>query len=171
VRLFLSAIMLLGVPSSATAETVSYGYDVFGRLVGVGRFQGAADGLRDDIYYDSVDNRTTFYSRDTRITIPAGQSLSSPDGRTILAMQVQGNLVLYFQGKALWSTDTIGSGVNRMIMQSDGNLVLYTASGTAVWNSGTGGRHGSLLAIQNDGNLVIYDASRAAIWHTGTGGH
>lgn len=171
-RLILATAMLMSMPLPASAETTSYGYDVFGRLVGVGRSVGPMDGRRDDIYFDSVDNRSTFYSRDIRITLLAGQSISSPDGRTILAMQADGNLVVYFQGKALWSSETYGTGANRMVMQSDGNLVLYTASNSAPWSTGTGQNFfGSILAVQDDGNVVLYDASRTPIWQAGTGGH
>jgi len=37
----------------------------------------------------------------------------------------------------LWQTNTSGSSGQRLTMQSDGNLVLYTASNAAVWQTGT----------------------------------
>ena len=39
----------------------------------------------------------------------------------------------------LWRTATSNSGGYRLTMQSDGNLVLYTASNAVVWQTGTGG--------------------------------
>jgi len=38
----------------------------------------------------------------------------------------------------LWQTKTGGFGGYRLTMQSDGNLVLYTASNQVVWQTGTG---------------------------------
>lgn len=50
-----------------------------------------------------------------------------------------------------------------LLMQDDGNLVLYPGSGpenkgAAIWNTGTSAAPGteSYMAIQDDGNLVIY---------------
>lgn len=60
-----------------------------------------------------------------------------------------------------------------LAMQGDGNLVLYRNAGgrvTPVWASGTGVR-GSIAAFQTDGNLVIYGPDRATpVWDTHTGG-
>ncbi|MBN2494587.1 MAG: N-acetylmuramoyl-L-alanine amidase, partial [Deltaproteobacteria bacterium] len=95
--------------------------------------------------------------------IAAGQGLSadhrsvlSCDGRFELALQGDGNLVLYRGGAALWATGTWGQNGYRLEMQGDGNLVLYTRSGTPIWNAGTVGHPGAWLAVQTDGNLVIY---------------
>ncbi len=61
----------------------------------------------------------------------------------ILINQKDGNVVIYNKGvasagNALWSTGTAnGSQCYYLIMQDDGNLVLYTTNFTAVWASGT----------------------------------
>lgn len=99
-----------------------------------------------------------------------GHSWRSQDGRFTLSMQTDSNLVLYEGDTALWNTGTVGQHVAFMIMQADGNLVLYNTSEKAVWSSGTPGYETASLAIQNDGNLVIYYKSRA-IWNSGTAGH
>ena len=99
--------------------------------------------------------------------LSAGESVSSCDGRFMLVMQGDENLVLYENGSALWQSDTVGSGARSLEMQTDGNLVLYAAHHQAVWSSRTNGNAGATLALQNDGNLVIYLGSRA-IWATGT---
>ena len=96
-----------------------------------------------------------------------GQSLTSCDGRFQLAMQGDGNLVLYQGGTVLWHTATNGKGGHSLQMQGDGNLVLYTASGYPLWHTWTNGRIGARLAMQNDGNLVLYQGS-TALWHTHT---
>jgi hypothetical protein len=106
-------------------------------------------------------------------------------------LQSDGNFVVYNSGGgALWATNvyqhspTIGSGqkltpgwwtqaqYTRLVMQTDGNLVMYRNSdGKAVWASNTSGHNGAYAAMQNDGNLVIYSSSGGALWATGTYGH
>ena len=102
--------------------------------------------------------------------LTAGQSLWSCDGHYQLAMQTDGNFVLYEGGTPLWSSNTAGTGsTNFAIMQDDANLVVYTSASVAVWSSGTGGRGcGYYLAVQTDGNVVIYTTGGTAIWDTGT---
>ncbi|MFJ9380466.1 protein kinase [Streptomyces sp. NPDC101455] len=56
---------------------------------------------------------------------------------------------------------------SKLIMQADGNLVLYDASGTAHWASQTQGA-GNTAAFQADGNLVVYDAQHQALWSSKT---
>jgi hypothetical protein len=97
-----------------------------------------------------------------------GHSWQSRDGRFTLAMQTDSNLVLYEGKTALWATGTVGQDVAFMIMQADGNLVLYNTSENAVWNSETPGYEGASLAIQNDGNLVIYAPEAGAVWASNT---
>ena len=60
------------------------------------------------------------------------------------------------------------SGLYSLVMQSDGNLVLYTADGTAIWNTHTWNNPGAYMVMQNDGNLVVYNQSNAALWHSHT---
>lgn len=58
-----------------------------------------------------------------------------------------------------------------LVMQSDGNLVLYSADTAPIWNSGTAGRSGSYAVMQNDGNLVVYSASNSPLWWSGSWGN
>ena len=92
--------------------------------------------------------------------------MRSCDGRFVLRMQTDGNLVLYMGVKVLWQTNT-RNGAN-LIMQDDGNLVLYDGSSSPVWNAGTQGNPGAYLALQNDGNLVVYGPSKEVLWNAGT---
>ena len=92
-----------------------------------------------------------------------GEALTSPNGYYKLILQEDGNLVLYRKGKALWSSGTNGKDARKLVMQSDGNLVLYGNNGP-IWASNTSGNRGAFLMLQNDGNLVIYKA----VWSTGT---
>jgi hypothetical protein len=57
-----------------------------------------------------------------------------------------------------------------LVMQYDGNLVLYAPGNRAIWGSGTAGRPGTVLRMQADGNLVLYAPGNRAIWDSGTHG-
>src|SRR6202020_771621 len=104
------------------------------------------------------------------VSLTGNQALASCNGDYTLIMQGDGNLVLYEGSAALWASNTVGSGADKAIMQGDGNFVLYTSAGTPVWASDTAGNTGAYLTVQNDGNVVIYSASGAALWSTGTAG-
>ncbi len=102
--------------------------------------------------------------------LDANQSLVSCNGDYNLIMQGDGNLVLYQSGTALWASNTAGTAADEAIMQGDGNFVVYSSSGSALWATGTNGNSGAYLEVQNDGNVVIYSAAGAALWSTGTAG-
>jgi len=64
------------------------------------------------------------------------------------------------------------NGLYKVIMQQDGNLVMYQSGGGAVWSTRTNNNPGSFAVMQNDGNLVVYRAGGGvAIWASGTGGN
>jgi len=103
-------------------------------------------------------------------TLEANQSLLSSDERYQLVMQADGNLVLYSPSKATWSSGTNGKGGTRAVMQADGNLVIYRSDWTAIWSSNTQANGASKLIVQLDGNLVIYTNTWKATWSSGTNG-
>jgi hypothetical protein len=53
-------------------------------------------------------------------------------------------------------------------MQTDGNLVVYSAAGTALWQTQTYGTGAAFVQVQDDGNVVVYTSAPAAVWQTGT---
>lgn len=58
-----------------------------------------------------------------------------------------------------------------LVMQSDGNLVLYQVSNNNVlWASETNGSAASKVRLQGDGNFVMRTATGSSVWSTGTGG-
>ncbi|MEQ1636410.1 MAG: hypothetical protein ABL903_06935 [Methylococcales bacterium] len=77
------------------------------------------------------------------------------------------------QGQRLNINDRLSSlnGKISLIMQGDGNLVLYTDTGTPLWASNTWGKPVEAAVMQSDGNFVCYDAGGHAYWSTGTWGH
>jgi len=97
-----------------------------------------------------------------------GQSLFSCDGRFHLILQNDGNLVLYQGSTALWSSSTAGRSSAVAIMQADGNFVIYDSTGAGIWSSGTPSHSGAYLAVQNDGNVVIYSSVGVPLWATNT---
>jgi hypothetical protein len=58
-----------------------------------------------------------------------------------------------------------------LIMQTDGNLVLYDGAGKALWASGTDHHPGAFATMQTDGNLVVYPPSGHALWASDTDHH
>lgn len=99
-----------------------------------------------------------------------GQSLDTADRRYHLILQGDGNLVLYSPNRAIWATGTDGKSVSFLAMQGDGNLVLYDKSGKPLWYSSTSGRRNMHLTIQQDGNLVLYNVYGTPYWNTQTNG-
>jgi hypothetical protein len=101
-------------------------------------------------------------------TLYGDQSLYSEDGRFKLIMQLDGNLVLYIGSSPLWSSNTPNNVGAYMSFQSDGNLVVYRANGTPAWASGTDGHSDERLLIQNDGNMVLYRDVYTPSWSSGS---
>lgn len=94
--------------------------------------------------------------------------MRSANGQYTLVLQEDGNLVSYdAQAKAIWYSDTFGSGAKECVMQADGNLLLKDRSGRVVWATYTDGHHNAKLRMQNDGNLVIYNPREFAVWVNG----
>lgn len=99
------------------------------------------------------------------------QYLTSIDGRFVLALQGDGNLVAYGPGyKPIWSSGTSGRSVDCLLVQGDGNVVLYGKNGSGpIWATNTNASGGASLKMQEDGNLVAYNSNAVAMWSTGTG--
>ena len=112
----------------------------------------------------SPDKGTTLTSGET---LTEGDYLESNGGQYKLIMQGDGNLVLYQEGNALWSSETGGNPGSYAIMEGEGNLVVYDGS-TATWNSSTWGFPGAYLSLQEEGNLVVYQDGHP-VWDWGSG--
>jgi hypothetical protein len=102
-------------------------------------------------------------------TLIPGQSVFSPSGNFFATLQGDGNFVVYRAGNntALWASNTPGKGGTKLIMQADGNLVLYTGGGQPIWASNTGGKGQSFARMQDDGNFVVY-IQGAPTWASNT---
>lgn len=75
--------------------------------------------------------------------------------------------------QALYANQSVSSCNGRfsLVMQGDGNVVLYENTGAVLWHSQTHGLPGQALVMQGDGNFVLYDGAGKALWHAGTHGH
>ncbi|MFJ8298227.1 trypsin-like serine protease [Streptomyces sp. NPDC094447] len=85
-------------------------------------------------------------------------------------------------GDVLRPGETVSSATAKLIMQTNGDLVLYHRTGGenqggALWISGTSGNPGAYATMRADGNFVVYkkDGGDAvpgsALWETGTHGN
>jgi surface antigen len=111
---------------------------------------------------------------DSGQVLGVGDYLHSPSQQFRLVMGSDGNVTLWaylsddgVTARATWSTGTAGSGATTLEMQSDGNLVLYTASRTPVWTSNTSGQPSSHLRLQDDSNLSIWNTAGQRVWQSG----
>lgn len=79
-------------------------------------------------------------------------------------------------GEYIQRTTYSGDGYFRLIMQSDGNLVLYrvkysNGARKVCWASNTQYAGGTHVTYQQDGNFVMYpDWSTRAVWQSNTSG-
>lgn len=58
------------------------------------------------------------------------------NGPARLIMQKDGNLVVYVNGNVRWTANTQGCGA-KAVMQTDGNFVVYGQNGNVCWESHT----------------------------------
>ncbi len=66
---------------------------------------------------------------------------------------------------------TSANGQYRLIMQRDGNLVLYDdARRQLLWESNTQGQRVERVIMQRDGNLVLYLRNGQPAWASNTSG-
>lgn len=101
-------------------------------------------------------------------SLKLGESLTSRNGKYELTLQPDGNLVLYDSRNPIWATNTQQQDVDRVEMQTDGDLVIYTRKNRPVWSSRTDGHAGSSLILQDDRNLVLAPASGNPLWTSET---
>ncbi|MFD8418275.1 protein kinase [Streptomyces sp. NPDC059466] len=87
--------------------------------------------------------------------------------RSKLIMQTDGNLVLYDESGKARWASRTQGPGNTAVFQQDGNLVVYSAQAKPVWASNTQGGAGATLKVLEDGNMVIAIDDRVA-WQTGT---
>jgi hypothetical protein len=100
--------------------------------------------------------------------LSSGQNLVSSNQRYSAVLQADGNFVVSRPGRVLWASNSMGWSGDRMVLQADGNLVLYTNFGLRLFQTRTNGRSAAVLVLQNDGNLVLYTQTGHPLWSTFT---
>ena len=66
----------------------------------------------------------------------------------------------------LWASDTVDRGY-RVIMQRDGNLIVYDDKSEPVWTSKTQFQ-GEYLMCRDDGSMAVFSWSGKAVWSANT---
>ena len=95
-------------------------------------------------------------------TVKSGATLKpdtyvlSPSRQYKLIYQTDGNLVLYRASGEFLWNNGKTNTGGKVVMQTDGNLVSYNAAGKALWGSLTSKNPGAFLGVQDDGNVVVY---------------
>jgi hypothetical protein len=86
------------------------------------------------------------------------------------AGQYGANGITFPEGRTLASGAAFVTDTYELVMQTDGNLVVYNDTGAAVWASGTAGHPGANALMRGDGNFVIFadQAQTQSLWSTGT---
>lgn len=97
-----------------------------------------------------------------------GQCIVSPSGQYMFYVDPSGLTFIYDIAHATgtWAAPgTAGNAGDYVLLQTDGNLVVYNSAGTAaLWNSVTSNSGATLLNMENDGRIILY----APVWNTGT---
>jgi YD repeat-containing protein len=175
-RRLICAVVLPGmiVPTGLAhaSETVRYGYDAQGRLAVADSRTSDGKGYAAGYGFDRAANRITYQNaKVVRVgelppdaSLAVGEGMISPDKGFRFTLQYDGNLVLYAgPTQPVWATHSYQPANASLVMQGDGNLVLYS-NGQGVWHTNTWGHPGARLHVQNDGNLVVYDVNGIALW-------
>jgi len=139
---------------------------------------GYPDGAQHQIFTDNPNCRSgsvgaTLISSGNNTAIHSSPAtiLTSPLCDTWLAVQADGNVVLYdASGKARWTSNTAGKGTApyRFTIQSDGNLVLYDSKSTSLWTSNTVNRANACapysLKLRDPSRLLVVDCNGEPLW-------
>ncbi|MEV7188241.1 RHS repeat-associated core domain-containing protein [Kitasatospora sp. NPDC093102] len=185
-----------GQPTSVNASRLglgdgvqTYSYDQAGRLLSGCPVSPATVGCANGALtytYDKVGNRLTqtdSYGTTTSTYDAADQLTKTSIGSatTTYAYDADGNLTTVknpYRDQTVASGSSLASGAiltsnnARLIMQADGNLVLYQIdTGLAVWSTATAGHPGARATMQTDGNFVVTDTNGTVLWSTNTAGN
>ncbi|MCJ1673048.1 MULTISPECIES: hypothetical protein [unclassified Rathayibacter] len=97
-------------------------------------------------------------------TLKTDEILRSESLQYRVVMQADGNVVVYGPQGAVWQTATSGAG-SSLEFTKDGALQVVTADGSVTWTAKPSGGTGPFrLVMQSDGNLVEYDGQGRAVW-------
>ena len=116
------------------------------------------------------------------MVLSEGQILVDGNGTHILALQLNGNLVLSRNvatgNTLLWQTSTKPSPAYHpfiLYVGHTGILTLQDGHSSIIWAQPTQAPNATFpspfsMVVQDDGNLVLYAQSTSSYWATGTNG-
>jgi hypothetical protein len=100
--------------------------------------------------------------------INVNESITSNNGKYTLILQSDGNLVLYRAGGIALWSTSTFGQTTSYATQQTDGNFVLYGPSGALWASNTDGNQGTTLVVQDDGNLVIYGSSGGALWDTKT---
>ena len=105
------------------------------------------------------------------VKLQTDEDLTSSDGVIKLKVKEDGNLVVHCIRKQIRLTEVEKKDVvdPYLLIQTDGNMVVYNLNGDPVWNSKTNGvNRGTKLELTNRGNLILSELDGdKVIWESG----
>jgi hypothetical protein len=97
-------------------------------------------------------------------TMRAGDSVKSSNGSYILIMQSDGNLVIYRSGSGAIWSSRTNGSSGASAIFQSDSNFVVYRSGKSPCHSSTTNSGGTIMYMQNDGNLVMYSSSGQAVW-------
>jgi hypothetical protein len=84
---------------------------------------------------------------------------------SVVGIEAAGAKDTLSQGEQLSRGESLlsNNGCFRLIMQGDGNLVVYGNTMKPIWNAGSNGPADKAI-MQNDGNFVVYKPNMEPVW-------
>ncbi len=163
--------------STASAQPGDSGGAWFSGSTGIGITSGIGGGYS---YFQPVMQALNAYGKSIGTPVTncmvwaGGKIFASGEYATgckgTLAMQVDGNLVLYDENNVpRWVSNTAGWWGSQAHFQIDGNLVVYSSVNWPLWYTGTHNNWYANLVWQSNGNLEIVNTSGQVVWQTYTG--
>ncbi len=108
-------------------------------------------------FFSTSFSEADVFGPDTTLNAPS--TVYSGNGTYRAVMQSDGNFVEYKGTTVCWATGTSNHSGAYIFMQHDGNLVLYSSTGSVLWSTSTGGDKVSSAAtavMQNDAYFAVY---------------
>jgi hypothetical protein len=108
----------------------------------------------------------------TTLTVEATRVLNRGESvqtnRTRLLMQTNGDLVIIDEFGVTRWRSATAGPGDRTVFQNDGNLVVYDAQMFSLWTSRTPGNNGAVLELRANGDVCIVNSGGAVVWSSGT---
>jgi hypothetical protein len=97
-------------------------------------------------------------------TLQAGDTISSPNGLYTLGLSSGGALVEQMGSRLVWTSGTAALPGDQAVMETDGNLVLYSPTGQPLWQTGTPTNTGGSFWLKDNGQIAIESPGGATLW-------